>query len=111
MAAGEVKGSLRGVFTNLHRELCRQKLPDAGSCMAAAIGKSEELPSRVRSMLSQLGHGLGRYDLEGQLQGIRAVRRRAEESLEYIRRNRDERLRSYQTLGICAGAALAIILI
>lgn len=110
MAATETKGCLRNVFVNLHIELCRQKLPDAGSCMAAAIGKSGELPSRIRRILSQLGHSLGRYDLEGQLQGIRAVRRRSEDSLASIRKNRDERLRSYQTLGICAGAALAIIL-
>jgi stage III sporulation protein AB len=79
--------------------------------MAAAIGKSEELPVRIKSILSQLGYSLGRYDLEGQLQGIRIVRRRTEESLSHIRKNRDERLRSYQTLGICAGAALAVILV
>ena len=111
MAIGETKGVLRTVFLNLHRELCRQKLPDAGSCMAAAIGKSGELPPRIRSILSQLGYSLGRYDLDGQLQGIQSVRRRSEESLESICKNREERLRSYQTLGICAGAALAIILI
>ena len=111
MAAEETKGSLHGVLVRLHRELCRQKLPDAGSCMAAAIRESRELPNRIRSILAQLGHGLGRFDLEGQLQGIHTVRRRTEESLESIRKNRDERLRSYQTLGICAGAALAIILI
>ena len=80
-------------------------------CMAAAIRESGELPNRIRSILAQLGHSLGRFDLEGQIQGIRTVRRRTEESLESIRKNRDERLRSYQTLGICAGAALAIILI
>lgn len=111
MIAAETKGSLHDVFSKLHRELNSQMLPDAGSCMAAAIRESGELPSRIRSMLAQLGHGLGRYDLEGQLQGIRVVRRRSEESLEYIRKNRDERLRSYQTLGICAGAALAIVLL
>jgi len=54
---------------------------------------------------------LGRFDLPGQLEGIQAVRKRCEESLESIRKNRNERLRSYQTLGVCAGAALAIILI
>lgn len=111
VAANETRGILRNVFGNLHKELYRQKLPDAGSCMAAAIGKSEELPVRIKSILFQLGYSLGRYDLEGQLQGIRIVRRRTEESLAHIRRNRDERLRSYQTLGICAGAALAIILL
>ena len=111
MAAGASRGILRNVFLNLYRELCRQKLPDAGSCMAAAIGKCGDIPNRIRSILSQLGYSLGRYDMEGQLQGIRAVHRRTEESLESLRKNRDERLRGYQTLGICAGMALAIILI
>lgn len=111
MAAEESRGSVHGVFIKLHKELCRQKLPDAGSCMAASIRDGADLPNRIRSILSQLGHSLGRFDLEGQLQGIRTVRRRTEDSIESIRKNRDERLRSYQTLGICAGAALAIILI
>ena len=110
MGATETKGCLRSVFMNLHIELCRQKLPDASSCMAAAIARSGELPSRIRRLLVQLGSSMGRYDLEGQLQGIGTVRRRSEDSLESIRKNRDERLRSYQTLGICSGAALAIIL-
>lgn len=111
MAAAEVKGTLRVVFLNLNRELNWQKLPDAGSCMSEAIQRTGQMPNRVRRLLVQLGHTLGRFDLEGQLQGIRAVRRRCEDALESIRKNRDQRLRSYQTLGICAGAALAVILI
>ena len=111
MASGITRGALKNVFMHLNQELCRRKLPDAGSCMAAAVEKNGELPARIRSILSQLGYSLGCYGLEGQLEGIQTVRRRTEESLQHIRRNRDERLRSYQTLGICAGAALAIILI
>ena len=111
MAAGETKGILRTVFLNLYRELKWQKLPDAGSCMYAAIQRSGEIPPRVRRLLVQLGHTLGKFDLPGQLQGIQSVRKRCEDTLVTIRKNRDERLRSYQTLGICAGAALAIILI
>jgi hypothetical protein len=38
------------------------------------------------------------------------VEKRCEHSLESIRNNRDARLRSYQTLGVCTGAALAILL-
>ena len=110
MAADETRGTLRNILMNLYRELCRQKLPDAGSCMAAAIGRCGDIPTRIRSILSQLGYSLGRYDLEGQLLGLQTVRKRTEESLGNIRRNRDERLRSYQTLGICAGTALAVIL-
>lgn len=111
MAAGETKGILRVIFMNLYRELKWQQLPDAGSCMYAAIQRSGEMPARVRRLLVQLGQTLGRFDLSGQLQGIRAVQKRCEETLEMIRKNRDERLRSYQTLGVCAGAALAIILV
>lgn len=111
MAAGETKGLLRAVFLNLYRELKWQQLPDAGSCMYAAIQRSGEIPTKVRRLLVQLGHTLGRFDLPGQLQGIQSVRKRSEDTLADIRKNRDERLRSYQTLGICAGAALAIILI
>jgi stage III sporulation protein AB len=111
LAAGETRGILRTVFLNLYRELKWQKLPDAGSCMYAAIQRSGEIPPKVRRLLVQLGHTLGRFDLPGQLQGIQSVRKRSEETLETIRKYRDERLLSYQTLGICAGAALAIILI
>jgi len=111
MAAGEVTGTLQVVFLNLYRELSWQKLPDAGSCMSAAIRRTGEIPARIRRLLVQFGQTLGRFDLEGQLEGIRAVRRRCEDALESIRKNRDERLRSYRTLGICGGAALAIILL
>ena len=111
MAAGESTGILSAVFINLFRELSWRKQPDAGSCMYAAIQRSGEIPAKVRRLLVQLGHTLGRFDLAGQLQGIQSVQKRCEDTLENIRKHRDEQLRSYQTLGICAGAALAIILI
>ena len=111
MVAGETNGTLRGVFLNLYRELTCQKQPDAVSCMYAAIQRSGDVPSKIRRLLVMLGQTLGRYDLSGQLQGIQSVIKRCEETLGNIQKNRDERLRSYQTLGICAGAALAIILI
>ena len=111
MAAGETQGMLHIVFMNLYRELNWQKLPDAGSCMYAAIQRAGEIPASVRRQLIQLGHTLGRFDLPGQLQGIQAVQKRCEDTLDRIRRNRDDRLRCYQTLGVCTGVAMAIILI
>ena len=111
MAAGETRGLLRDVFIHLYRELNWQKLPDAGSCMYAAIQRSGEIPPSVRRLLVQLGHTLGKFDLPGQLQGIQSVRKRCETSLDAVHKNRDEQLRCYRTLGICSGAALAIVLI
>lgn len=111
MSAGQCSGVLRQVFHGTYRELNSQKLPDAGSCMAAALRSSGELPASVRHLLAQLGQSLGRFDLEGQIRGIRSVAVRGRDQLQMLCQNRQERLRSYQTLGICAGAGLAILLL
>lgn len=111
MAAANTRGDLSNVFSNLHRELETRKLPDAGSCMYAAIRQSGEIPARIRRLLILLGNSLGQFDLPGQIDGIRSVRRRCTDSLESIRKNREQQLRCFQTLGVCAGAALAVVLI
>ena len=103
------RGILRDVFLNLSRELDWQTSPDAGSCMAAALRKSPNLPGELRKYLMHLGHTLGRFDLPGQLQGIKAVKQMCRAELKRLGRDRNSRLRSYQTLGLCAGAALAIL--
>jgi stage III sporulation protein AB len=62
-------------------------------------------------MLRLLGKSLGKFDLSGQLAGIDLVREGCKENLDRISKDRQERLRSYRTLGICAGIAIAILLI
>ena len=54
---------------------------------------------------------IGRFDLEGQLQGLESVRVYCRDQLDNLAKDRDVRLRSYQTLGLCAGAALAILFV
>lgn len=103
------KGMIRDVFMELSRELDWQISPDACSCMTAAIRKTPNLPIELRRLLLQLGHTLGRFDLPGQLQGIKSVKQSCRGELKRLSKDRDSRLRSYQTLGLCAGAALAIL--
>lgn len=110
-AGKEARGALRDVFLNLSRELDWQVSPDACSCMSAAIKKTNDLPVNLRKLLLQLGHTLGRFDLPGQLRGLQAVTVSCEDELKKLENNRDVRLRSYQTLGLCAGAALAILFV
>ena len=83
--------------------------PDAASCMTAALKRSHELPRRIRGIMKQLGHTLGRFDLPGQKQGLEEVKEACRMELEALGKNRETRLRSYGTLGLCAGAALAIL--
>lgn len=108
-AGREVGGVLREIFLNLSREMDWQTSPDVCSCMTAAIKKSRDMPTSLRRQLLQLGHMLGRFDLTGQLRGLQSVRENCEAELKKLEKNKDVRLRSYQTLGLCAGAALAIL--
>lgn len=108
-AGEETPGPLREVFGNLARELDSQVRGDVSGCMQSALKTCADLPGCMRRMLRQLGRTLGRFDLEGQLQGLDAVKAACEAELSELSRNRENRLRSYQTLALCAGAALAIL--
>jgi len=103
------EGDILKVLNILTLELEKQVSPDAGSCMRIAVEKAGRIPQSLRRNLLTLGTSLGRYDLQGQLNGIESVRVRCRSDLEELQRNRDVRLRSYQTLGLCAGCALAIL--
>ena len=110
LAGDGTDGNIKRLFFNLNTELEQQIAPDAGCCMNAVLAKLN-LSSITKQLLRNLGRSLGRFDLEGQLRGIDAVRHETLEALEKLTHDQDERLRSYQTLGLCAGAALAILLL
>ena len=109
MAAKESGICLASVFRELAENLSRQNHPDAAQCMLSALKSHDDLPVRLKKHLRQLGRSLGRFDLPGQIKGIQTVRNTCESDLDHLRMNRDIRLRSYQTLSLCAGTALVII--
>ena len=110
-AGKSCRGIVGSVLTELAGELENQISPDPDSCMYAALSRAEYLPKRTAEALRMLGTSLGRFDLQGQLQGLEQVRSHCHRELERITAGRDQRIRSYQTLGICAGAALAILFV
>jgi len=105
-----IKGAIGAVLTQLSTELDKQISPNAACCMDMVLKRSR-IPADVRRVLEQMGEELGRFDLTGQIQGLERVKQICRCELELLRDGRDTRLRSYQTLGLCAGAALAILLI
>lgn len=109
--ASQMVGCLRNLFRFLAEELEDQIAPDVQRCMSAAIARTTDLSPDVTSILKNLGNTLGRFDLDGQIRGFESARTDCRRVLERLTENRDVRLRSYQTLGICAGAALAILFI
>jgi len=105
------EGMLRQVFLGLAVALEDRITPDVEHCMELALGQVRQLPGLAGQVLGRLGRTLGRFDLEGQLRGLEAAREEARGKLEELAKDRAVRLRTYQTLGLCAGAALAILLI
>lgn len=108
-AAKESEGILRTVFDQLATELEDQISPDVESCMNAAVGRCDALPHSVFRCLQALGSSMGRFDLNGQLKGLESIRAMCRMELDKLQKNADTRIRSYQTLGLCAGAALVIL--
>ncbi len=109
-AAKEVEGSLGLLFQDLANQLNRQVSPEVSVCMEYALKTCPDIPPLLRKHLLYLGRTLGRFDLSGQIQGIRAAKTACRESIQYLDHDRENRLRSYQTLGICAGSALVVLL-
>lgn len=110
-AAQEGSSPIHKSFSFLAQELESQISPDVSRCMTAALSKTKELPRYTHKAMLMLGHSLGRFDIAGQLKGLAFVRQECNRDLEKISKNKDMRLRSYQTLSLCAGAAMAILLI
>jgi len=83
-----------------------------GPAIVEGIQAREEfLYDLVRGAAEELGGNLGRFDIPGQLRGLENTRKECCDKLQMLTQNNDSRLRSYQTLGLCAGAALAILLV
>ena len=110
-AGRECTGIVGRILTELALELECGLKPEVGDCVIEALCKVGEIPRRVRDAFLLLGSSLGRFDVEGQMKGLEMARTSCRRELEMMENGRDNRLRSYQTLGICAGAALAILFV
>lgn len=104
-------GCLKRLFLDIAAELDKRSEPQVEMCLRKALDGQSAIPGRVRKRIYQLGKNLGRFDLEGQLRGIENAREGCKRELRELERDRQQRLRSYRTLGLCAGAALAVLLL
>lgn len=110
-AASYTSGTLWQVFSAFDRELTTQIAPNAEACLRKALEETEGVPTVIGELLFMLGRSIGKFDLSGQVSGINFVKEACRENLERLSRDKKERLRSYRTLGVCAGIALAILLL
>lgn len=108
-AADACKGAVRRFLLQLSTELEDQMAPDVACCVMAALSKCSDIPEKTRALLGRLEISLGHFGLEEQLSGLDALLAEGETLRQQLERNRPQRLRGYQTLALCAGAAVAIL--
>lgn len=110
MTAGETEGILKKVLLLLSQELEDQISPDVRRCVHSVLSQIRNLPGGTAECFRLLGDNLGRFDLAGQLKGLETVRNECRVKLSKLSGTSEVRVRSYQTIGLCAGAALVILL-
>lgn len=110
-AAQATDGCIRKFFLLLAAELESQICPNTEQCVVNVLTRQQDLPSYTKEIAADLGKTLGAFGLSGQLEGLLQIQVACEEKLSSLTKHQDNRVRSYQTLGVCAGAALAILLV
>lgn len=107
--AGKVAGGRVGaVFVALSKILEENSCADPYDAMQMVLSR-QKLPPRTAKNLSQFGISLGRFSLSGQVSSLKGAIAYCKRDLDSLSLDRDSRLRSYRTLGLCTGAALVIL--
>lgn len=103
--------SIGDFFRVFGMQLERQGASDASQCIESALSMCPDVPESSRILVGELGRGLGEFDLAGQLYRLDSVLNEANNTLTSLTSNLSVRLRSYRILSVCAGLAIAILII
>jgi len=110
-AGKRCNGKVGKIMIALAEELDAQISPNAAFCMASVLDRSGSIEPIIYTTMMELGNQLGLFDLPGQIRGLEQCRAHCASKLKEMNRDKTSRLRSYQTLGLCAGAAIAILFV
>ncbi len=108
--SSNITGIMAEIFQELALELNNQISPDVKVCMDLVLHKQRDIQTPIYNILTTLGMVLGRFDIDGQIREINLVKSECEQQLECYMHDADTRLRSYRTIAVCTGIAVAIIL-
>lgn len=105
------KGNVYSVMRTFSDCLQKGAYADAAGCMRCALEQTTVDDRCLHRYLTELGRNLGRFDMEGQLQGLRSLSGSAGRKLLQLENEQSATVRIYRTLGIFGGMALAVLLI
>ena len=109
--ADRSSGNISKVFSVLSDEMEKQLIPNVYRCMQVVLDQVGVSDAIIRDYLLELGKNLGGFDLAGQVLSLQKMQERCEQNLIALKEHKSNCIRSYQTLGLCAGAAIAILLV
>lgn len=109
-ASKQSSGSIRRVLADAAQNMNEKGFPP-NEALHHALEKETKLSPNVKQQLLLLGQSLGAFDLRGQIEEIQSAKLRCEKALEESIRQHEKRMGSYQTLSLCAGIALVILLL
>lgn len=95
----------------LSAEFDSQVQPCVPDCVYAALTKCHNIPKSTESYIAKMGLTLGRFDLNGQLLELSALKKETALAISKLSAQQDTRTRNMKTLAICAGAAIVILFI
>jgi len=109
LMAVQCSGTLETIFSSAAKQMDRQRWMTPLQAMELAIAESRE--TFLAPILRELFAQLGRYDLEAQVRAVDGAQSRTKTLLSQLEQERNRKTGTYETLGICAGIAVAILLL
>ena len=113
LAAVASEGTVEALFSAMAREMDRRRWLTPAAALEQAWQEQPDLREEeaLRQCLLALAASLGKYDRDSQLTALEAAKTRLADLLHAAEQERSVRSRTYEALGLCAGLALAILLI
>ena len=107
------EAAVAAFFSALSGSLAAAESCTVGYACRQALRRTEGLciPVGARTALMSLFDTLGKYDLEGNLQALDLALSRLREEARQLQSSAAARCRTYVTLGVCTGLAVAVVLI
>lgn len=102
---------LSPLFTQMAEQLHLRREASVYAIVRKCLNAVPPLPVEVARILLDLAPGLGQYDVQCQLYALDLASTQTQALIDRFQSEQKGRVKSYCTLGLCAGLALAIMLL
>lgn len=102
-------GVVRRIFVGVSERMEKSRWMSPRKAMELTLETVDD--KSTDQILLDLSEKIGRYDLNAQIDGLKCAQVQTQSLLEELERERSVKSRTYKTLSLCAGLAVAILLI